>query len=101
MIEVRVRENHGIDILGRDGCILPVTLAPFLLALKQAAINQNLETISATQVRTGINEVLGAGDHPRRSQELDVGQADLHFTMQFLDCRNQIADGILDRRIEI
>src|SRR5215813_1766861 len=74
MIEVRMRENHRVDFLGRNRRVLPVSFTPFLLALKQTTINQNLETIFASRVGSSVDQMLGAGNHSRRSQELNVGQ---------------------------
>src|SRR5438094_4782063 len=94
MVAVRVRKNHGVDFLCRNWCILPVSFTPFLLALKQATIDQHLETIFAAWIGSRVDQMLGAGHHPRRSQKLNVGQ-DESFPFQILDCTSQTSDRAL------
>src|SRR5262249_19358673 len=42
VIEVGMRQDDGIDLSCLNRQVLPVALAPFLLPLKQSAIDQNL-----------------------------------------------------------
>ena len=67
-----VGKNHRLDLAGSDGRRLPVALAPFFLALKQAAIYQHLQAF-ARGIAGKIDEVLGAGDGASRAEKLDVG----------------------------
>ena len=50
VIEMSVGENYGIDLACGHRSVLPVTLAPFLLPLEHAAINEYLETIFAFRI---------------------------------------------------
>jgi hypothetical protein len=45
MIEVGVRQDDRIDLLGQNRCVMPVALAPFLRTLKQAAVDEGLESV--------------------------------------------------------
>jgi hypothetical protein len=69
-----MRENHCVDLLRRNRRISPVLFTPFLLSLEQPTIDQRLETIRATWIGSSVDQMLGAGNHPRRSEELNVGQ---------------------------
>ena len=42
MIEVRVRQHHGVELLWIKGKRLPVHQAQVLVALEQAAIDEHL-----------------------------------------------------------
>ncbi len=58
MVEVRVREDDGVNLLRGDGQFLPVAFAPLLLSLEQAAIDQNLQALPAIAIEGGIEQVL-------------------------------------------
>ena len=74
VIEVRVRENDGINFARRDRSVLPVALAPFFLSLKKAAVDQNLDSLLAARIVGGVDQVLRAGHGPGCAEKLDVGQ---------------------------
>lgn len=62
MIEVRMSEEHGIDLPGRDGKGSPIALAQLLVALEQSAIDQDPPI-------TGIEKIFGTGHGPRAAEE--------------------------------
>jgi len=62
MIEVRMRQDDRVDVVSRDRKRLSVPLAKFLESLKQPCINQHFR-------RTGVEQVLGAGDGPRGAEK--------------------------------
>ena len=78
VVQVSMRQDYRIDLSCRDWKILPVTLAPFLLPLKQAAVDKDLNSAFAADV-SGVNEVLGSGNDSGSAQELDIAQAVLAF----------------------
>ena len=47
VVEMRVGEYDCINLAGGDRCVLPVAFAPLLRALKQAAVDQRLESLFA------------------------------------------------------
>lgn len=53
--------------------MLPVALAPLLLALKQAAIDEYLKAVTPTGIAAKVDEVFGAGYGSRRAEKLNVG----------------------------
>ena len=73
MIEMRMREDDCVDLLRSNRRIAPIALTPFLWPLKQAAINQDLQTVLAGSI-SRIDQMLRAGDGPGSAEELDVGQ---------------------------
>ena len=50
MIQVCVRQDDRVDICGWSGKFLPVTFAPFFLALEKATVDQNLDALLAIVV---------------------------------------------------
>jgi hypothetical protein len=77
VIEVGVSQNQAFNFLCRKRHILPIALAPFLLPLKQAAINQHLYARFARDVPGNVQQMLGPRNGARRAKELNVGQKDL------------------------
>src|ERR1700757_2884463 len=75
MIDMGVRYDDGVDRVGSDRQILPVTLAPFFLALKEPAVHQYLQRAPAVVVN--VDQVLGSGDHAGGAEKLYVAQAGL------------------------
>src|SRR3974377_1596465 len=69
-----MRQDYRIDLSCRDWKILPVTLAPFFLPLKQAAVDKYLNSALAADV-SGVNQVLRSGDDSGSAQELDIAQS--------------------------
>ena len=65
VVQVRVGQHHGIDLVGRERQGLPVAQAQLLVALEQAAIHQHAVAVVAHQV-------FGAGDGARAAQKSDV-----------------------------
>jgi len=65
MVQMGMGQHHGIDLVRRDGQRLPVAQAQLLVALEQAAIDQQALAVVAHQV-------LGAGDGAGAAQEGDV-----------------------------
>src|ERR1035437_408563 len=74
VVEVSVRQDDRINFLGRNRRAAPVALAPFFRALKEAAIDENLDAVFLRRV-SRIDQMLRAGDRFRGAQKLDVGQA--------------------------
>ena len=62
VIEVRVREDDGVDRARRNRQILPVPAAQLVAALKQATVHKDA-------MRAGIDEMLRAGHRARRAEE--------------------------------
>ncbi len=75
VIEMSVGEDERIDLVGGHRQVLPVALAPFLLSLEEAAVDQHLVAAAAAFVAGGIDEVFRSGDHTGCSQKLDIAQA--------------------------
>src|SRR5215472_14628333 len=57
MVEVSVSKNDSVDRVRGNRYILPVAFAPFLLALKHAAVNKNLKTACAAGIVGGVDQV--------------------------------------------
>ena len=62
VIDVRVRDDHGIHRRRIERRFLPVTLTQFAQALKQSAIDQDLRAIR-------LNQILRAGHRAGRTPE--------------------------------
>jgi len=75
VIQVCVGENYRINLRRRYRSILPVSLSPLFLSLKQAAVNQDLKTDTSARVGTGVDEMLGASYYSRCTEKLYIGQA--------------------------
>jgi hypothetical protein len=88
VIEVGVRQDHGIDGVRRDGQVLPVSVTPLFLALKEAAIYEHLESPGAFVFN--VDEMFGTGDDACRPEKLDVVQACL---------ASRTSDGCTPRRL--
>jgi len=73
VIEVGVREDDRINFPGRNRRVPPISLAPFLRALEETAVNEELKALLAASI-TGVDQVLRAGDRPGSTQELYVRQ---------------------------
>src|ERR1700686_685990 len=74
MVQMCVRENDRVDLLGRNRRISPVALAPLFRPLKKTAVHENLEAALAGWI-SGVDQMLRSGNGSRRAQKLDVGQA--------------------------
>jgi len=62
MVEMRVRQNDGVDAVRGDGQRLPVSLTKLLKSLKEAAIDEDF-------VGSGVQKVLGSRDGSGGSEE--------------------------------
>jgi hypothetical protein len=58
VVEMRVRQNHGINVTRRNGSVFPVAQSPFLLSLKKTAVNQHLHAGLVGRIVARIDEVL-------------------------------------------
>jgi hypothetical protein len=74
VIEMRMRKNNRINFTRRNRSVLPVALAPFFLSLKKSAVDQNLESLLAARIISGVDQVLRASHGPGSAEKLDVGQ---------------------------
>ncbi len=68
VIQVRVRQDDGVDRRGRNREILPVAAAQLIAALEQTAIHENA-------VRPRVHEMLRPGHGSRRAEEGQRGHA--------------------------
>jgi len=57
VVEVRVRENDGVDLFRRHGCVAPVAFTPFFWTLKETAIDEDFESVFAGRIAC-IHQVL-------------------------------------------
>ena len=73
VIEVGVREEDRINLPARNRRFTPISLAPFLGALEEATVNEELKTLLPAGI-TGVDQVLRTGDRPGSTQELYVRQ---------------------------
>ena len=64
VIEVRVRQDDGVDVLRGDRQVLPVALAQLLQPLEQPGVDEHLRV-------AGVEQVLRAGDRLRRAEKRD------------------------------
>ena len=64
MIEVRVCEDHGVDLTHRNRELLPVPLAQLFEALEETRVNEHFHS-------AGVEQVFGACDGPGRAEERD------------------------------
>ena len=74
MIQMRVRQDDGIDLARRNRQLFPVALTPFLLALEQTAIDEDLNSLFAVAIKRSVDEMLRSGHRPGCAQKLDVRQ---------------------------
>lgn len=70
VVQVGMGQHHGVDLVRRDGQALPIAQAQLLVALEQAAIDQQALAVVTHQI-------LGAGDGAGAAQESDV---DVHVS---------------------
>jgi ABC-type amino acid transport substrate-binding protein len=69
VVQVGVGQQHGADVVGQHRQRVAVAQAQLLVALEQAAVDQQALAVE-------LDQVLGAGDGARgRSEESDVDQA--------------------------
>src|SRR5689334_21477992 len=73
VIEMSMRENDGVNLLRGDRQILPVALAPLLLPLEQATVDQYLHARAARALC--VNEMFRSGYNFSCAQKLNVAQA--------------------------
>jgi hypothetical protein len=72
MVEVRVRKDDRLDLVGRNGRGFPIALPPFFLSLEKAAVDEDLQASSAG-VAGDVEQMFGTGDGSGCAEELDVG----------------------------
>src|SRR5438552_2557482 len=77
MIKMSVRQNQTLDVLRGKWQFLPVSLAPFFLSLKKAAVDEHLRAGLSRRIARRVDQVFGSGDGTGSAEELDVGQEDL------------------------
>src|SRR5215467_3452910 len=70
---MRVRQDYGVNFMGRDGGILPVAYPPFLLALKEAAVDKHLQALFARAVVARVDEMFRSGYGAGGAEKLKVG----------------------------
>src|SRR5664280_1033571 len=85
MIEVSVRQDHGVNRVRGHRQVLPVPQSPFFLSLEEATIHEYLQRSRAVVV--DMNQVLRAGNHSGRAEKLNVAQAVLIRTNTSQHCR--------------
>src|SRR5580704_985761 len=78
VIEVRVRQDNRVNGICRHRQVLPVTLAPFFLPLKEAAVDQHLQASWAVAI--DVYEMFRSGNDACCAKKLDIAQAVLTFT---------------------
>src|ERR1700722_4398464 len=74
VVEMRMRQHTPVDFGRRDRKVLPVPLAPLFLPLKQAAVDEDLQTTLASAVAWNADEMFRASDGPGGAEKLDVCQ---------------------------
>lgn len=62
MVEMRVRQENGVNRMRSNRKRLPVPFAEFFLALEQAAVDQD-------SVSAGVDKVFRPGDSPSRTEK--------------------------------
>src|SRR5208337_3234424 len=82
VIDVRMGQDDGVDRGRWHRKVLPIALAPFLLALEQPTIHQDLETSRAVVVH--VDQVLRAGNNSGRAKKLNIAQSVLASRLTFL-----------------
>src|SRR5438270_13524865 len=75
MVEMSMRENYGIDVARRNGSVFPVAQSPFLLPLKQAAVNKHLHAGLVERIVARVHKVLGSGHGSGSAKKLNVGHS--------------------------
>ena len=68
MVQVRVRENDGIEALGGNRKFVPVPEAKLFQPLEQSAVEQD-------PFSTVLEKIFGAGDRPRRTEKCEFRHA--------------------------
>jgi hypothetical protein len=74
MVEMRVRQNEAFNIACGKWEILPITVSPFLLALEQPAVHQQLRTPLAGTIARNVQQMLGTCNSARCTKKLYVCQ---------------------------
>src|SRR5438445_2930851 len=62
VVEMRVRQDYGIDVARRNRSVFPVAQPPIFRALKKTAVNQHLHAGLVRNVVARIDEVFRSGD---------------------------------------
>jgi hypothetical protein len=78
MIKVCVSKNHCIQLPRLYWKILPIALAPFLVTLEKATVNQTSEIHLPIWIRQA-NKMFRSRNRSRRAQKLYVTQASLEI----------------------
>src|SRR6266496_1992207 len=77
MVKMRVGQDYAFDLRRCKRNVLPIALAPLLLALKHAAIHQHLGASFAGAVAGNVQQMLRSSDGSRCGKKLNVGQETL------------------------
>src|SRR5581483_7659922 len=70
VVEVRMSEDHRVNISGRNRRWLPVSFSPLFRPLEQAAVDQDLKSILPAPIGSGVDQVLGTGHGAGCAQKL-------------------------------
>ena len=62
MVQMRVRQDDRINFRRRDRQLFPVPLPPFFLALKKAAVDQNLDSLPTVSVPRRVDQMFGSSN---------------------------------------
>src|SRR5215468_3555526 len=89
VVKMSVREDHGIDLARGNRQLFPVAFSPLFLALKQAAIDEDLNSLPAIAVKRSVDQMLRPGHRTGRAKELNVGQGFLQSAATNLTRRAQ------------
>ena len=75
MVEMRVRQNHRIDVARGNRSIFPVAQSPIFRALKKTAVHQHLHAGLVGNVVARVDEVLRSGNGPGSAEKLKIGHS--------------------------
>src|SRR6266567_3104744 len=73
MVQVRMREDYGINLARRYRRLLPVAQPPLFWSLEHAAVNQDLEPLFAGRIGSGIDEMFGSSYSAGSAEKLQIG----------------------------
>ena len=57
VVKMSVRQDHGVNFVRRNRSIFPVAFTPFLGSLKQAAVDEHLQSLFAGGIVARVDEV--------------------------------------------
>src|SRR5438105_4242407 len=68
VIKMRVGQDDSVNLAGWNRQVLPVALAPLLLALEQPAIHQDLKSAFAALITTSVDQMFRSCNYSGGSQ---------------------------------